>query len=140
MSWDAVILRIRGPFRPIADVEEGDFLPLGTNESVAKGIRQAFPAARWHGKTHALCSLDDYTSIEFDLKYVEETKSLHIRVTGSSDPIPSLLSFASAHGWLVLDCQNSDFIDPADPSREGWEGYRWLVEQIPDDEPDGNPD
>ena len=51
MSWDAVIVRIRGPFRPIAEVEADDYLPLGTLDAVATAVRSAFPDAEWHGPT-----------------------------------------------------------------------------------------
>ena len=47
MSWDAVIVRIRGPFRPIAEVDADDYLPLGTLDSVASAVRSAFPDAEW---------------------------------------------------------------------------------------------
>jgi hypothetical protein len=53
-----------------------------------------------------------------------------VSVSGSRDPIPPLLALANANGWVVLDIQNSEFIDPANPSREGWLGYRSLVDGI----------
>ena len=43
MSWDAVILRIRGPFRPAREVAELDYLPLGSFKAVAAAIQSAFP-------------------------------------------------------------------------------------------------
>jgi hypothetical protein len=71
MSWDALILRIRGPFRPAEDVAESEYLPLGSLDSVAAAIRSAFPCAEWNGPTHAHGSLDEYTGIMFDLHEAE---------------------------------------------------------------------
>src|SRR5690606_16527957 len=39
MSWDAVILKIRGDARPIEDVGNDDYLPLGSLQSVAAKVR-----------------------------------------------------------------------------------------------------
>jgi hypothetical protein len=130
MSWDAVILRIRGPLRPAEEVTESEYLPLGSLESVAAAIRSAFPSAEWDSATYAHCSLDKYTAMIFDLQGVEGANCVLVSVSGSRDPIPSLLGLASANNWVILDVQNADFIDPANPSREGWLGYRSLVQGI----------
>jgi hypothetical protein len=53
-----------------------------------------------------------------------------VSVSGSRDPIPSLLELVNANNWVLLDIQNGDFIDPANPSREGWLGYRSLAQGI----------
>jgi hypothetical protein len=130
MSWDAVILRIRGPLRPARQVLQADYLPLGAAEAVAAALRVAFPSARWSNPTYAYDSLDKYTGITFEFDGVEKHHSIGVRVSGSCDPIPRLLAMAEVNGWVVLDMQNGDFIDPAKPSREGWHGYRSLVEGI----------
>ena len=130
MSWDAVILRIRGPIRPAEEVAESEYLPLGSLESVAAAIRAAFPSAEWDDPLHAHCRLDEYTAIIFDLGGVDRSKSVHVSVSGSRDPLPSLLGLVNANNWVILDVQNSDFIDPTNPSRAGWLGYRSLVQGI----------
>jgi hypothetical protein len=130
MSWDAVILRIRGPLRPAAEVAESEYLPLGSLESVAAAIQSAFQSAEWDDPMRAYCSLDEFTAILFDLQGVEDSNCVLVSVSGSHDPIPSLLELANANNWVILDVQNSDFINPANPSREGWLGYRSLVEGI----------
>jgi hypothetical protein len=130
MSWDAVILRIRGPLRPAREVAESEYLPLGSFKSVAAAIRSAFPSVEWESPTRAHGTLDKYTGITFDLHEVEGYYFVHVSVRGSADPIPSLLGLANANGWVVLDVQSSEFIDPANPSREGLRGYRSLVENI----------
>jgi hypothetical protein len=130
MSWDAVILRVRGPLRPAEEVPESEYLPLGSPESVKAAIRSAFPTANWDGPTHAYGSLDEYTGIMFDFHEVEGYSFVLVSVSGSHDLIPSLLALANANNWVILDIQNGDFIDPANPSREGWLGYRSLVHGI----------
>jgi hypothetical protein len=130
MSWDAVILRIRGPLRPAREVKESEYLPLGSFESVAAAIRSAFPQVAWENPRYAIGALDKYTGITFDLLEVKAHNFVLVSVRGSADPIPALLGLANANGWVVLDVQNSEFIDPANPSSEGWSGYRSLVEGI----------
>ena len=53
MSWDAVILKVQGQFRPIEEVADEDYLPLGGIEAVAERIRAAFPNAEWSSATWA---------------------------------------------------------------------------------------
>jgi hypothetical protein len=130
MSWDAVILRIRGPIRPVKEVAESEYLPLGSLESVAAAIQSAFPSAEWDDPTHAHGSLDEYTGIIFDLGECKGYNWVHVSVSGSRDPIPSLLTLANANNWVILDIQSGDFIDPANPSHRGWIGYRSLVQGI----------
>ena len=103
---------------------------MGTPESVVAAIRSAFPSVACEGPTHAHGSLDEYTGITFELHEVEGYSFVGVSVSGSHDPIPSLLALANANNWVIMDIQNADFIDPEIPSREGWLGYRSLVEGI----------
>jgi hypothetical protein len=130
MSWDAIILRIDGPLRPAAQVAESEYRPLGRPAAVAAAVRAAFPAAEWESPTHARGCLDDYTAISFDLQEVAGYSFVSVSVSGSADPIPSLLGLVRANGWVLLDVQTSEFIDPANPARDGWLGYRSLVDRI----------
>jgi hypothetical protein len=125
MSWDVVILKIRGEFRPIEEVEEGDFLPLGELEAVQGAVRSAFPAAEWSNPTWAVYLGPDF-EFEIDLNNVESSNSVHLFVHGTGDPIPSLLGLTEANGWLMLDCSTGEFLDPKNPSYEGWEGFKDL--------------
>ena len=94
MSWDAVVLRIRGPFRSAKEVAATDYPPLGTLEFVAAAVRSAFPSATWHDLAHARFSLDRYTAVMIELQFVETSNAIYLSVSGSGDPIPALLSFA----------------------------------------------
>jgi hypothetical protein len=127
MSWDAVILRIRGSIRPAQEVAESEYLALDSLKTVALEIRSAFPSAKFDTPTHAVGTLDPSTGIVFDYHEVPGYSFVHVSVSGSYDPIPSLLAMAQRNNWIILDIQNGDFIDPVNPSRDGWLGYRSLV-------------
>ena len=131
MSWDAVILRIRGPFRPAEGVVADDYLQLGTTAVVAAAVRATFPDARWDDATYAHRVLDEYTAMTIDLDSVESTHSIHVRVSGPGNPVPDLLSLANPNGWVVLDCSSAQFIDPAGVASEGFEGYRSHWKRLP---------
>ena len=133
MSWDAVLLRIRGPIRPVEDLADEDYQPLGDPESVATAIRAAFPSARWESPTDACYVLDEYTAVRIELKHIVSSNSLHVTVSGPGDPIPALLALTNANGWVILDCQTTEFINPANPSYEGWSGYNSLRRKALDD-------
>jgi len=126
MSWDAVIVRIRGPIRPITDVAADDYLPLGTLSSVAAAVRAAFPDAEWDSSSHAHRELDEYTGMIVELGQVEASNSVHVSVSGPGNPVPDLLSLANANGWVVIDCSSSEFIDPDIPESQGFAGYKAM--------------
>ncbi len=115
MSREVVIVRIRGQFRPIEEVEEEDFLPLGSLKDVSAAVRAAFPLAEWSNPTWAVYLHGDF-QIEFSLDDVEFGMILHVH--GPGNPIPSLLKLTEANGWLAIDCSSGKFIDPAKPSSE----------------------
>ena len=115
MSWDVVIVRIRGKFRPIEEVEEEDYLPLGDLKTVRAAVRSAFPRAEWSNPTWAVYGHGDF-QIEFSLDGVESDNAIVLHVHGPGDPIPSVLKLTEANGWLAIDCSSGEFIDPANPS------------------------
>jgi hypothetical protein len=128
MSWDVAIVRIRGKFRPIEEVEEEDYLPLGDLKAVRAAVRSAFPSAKWSNPAWAVYLGPDF-EIEFPLDDVEYGIPLHVHGTG--DPIPSILKLTEANGWLAIDCSTGEFINPKNPSYEGWEGFKSLVARDP---------
>ncbi len=87
MSWDVALVRIRGDFRPIAEVEEDDYISLGTPAAVRTAIRAAFPKAEWSGADWAVYCGKDF-EIEFDLEGVKSANTvlLHVHGTGISGP------------------------------------------------------
>jgi hypothetical protein len=135
MSWDAVILKVQGPFRPIEEVADEDYLPLGSIEAVAERIRASFPNAEWSSATWATWGLDGDTGVTIDLEGVESSNSILVSVSGSGNPVPHLLALARTNDWVVLDCSTTEFINPDEGSSEGWEGYQSLMSELPEPTP-----
>jgi hypothetical protein len=129
MSWDVAIVRVGGEFRSIEDVQQEDYLPLGDLKSVHAAVRAAFPSAEWDTPTWAVYVATNF-EIEFALDGVESGNTIILHVHGTGDPIPSLLKLTEANGWLAIDTSTGEFIDPKEPSYEGWEGYKGLVRNI----------
>jgi hypothetical protein len=132
MSWDAVILKIQGPFRPIEEVADEDYLPLGSVESVAERIRAAFPGAEWSSPTWATWGLDGNTGVTIDLEGVDSSNSILVSVSGSGNPVPHLLALARTNDWVVLDCSTTEFINADEGSSEGWEGFQSVMSELPE--------
>ena len=129
MSWDVAIVRVRGTFRPIEEVQQEDYLPLGDLKRVRAAVRAAFPSANWDTPTWAVYVGPDF-EIEFALDGVESANTMILLVHGTGDPIPSLLKLTEANGWLAIDTSTGEFINPKKPSYEGWEGFKDLVRTI----------
>jgi hypothetical protein len=111
MSWDVAIVRIRGKLRPIKEVEEEDYLPLGEPKKVRAALSTAFPSAEWSNPISATYVGPDF-EIEIDFDGVESGDTIVLHVHGSGDPIPSILKLTEANGWLAVDCSSGEFIDP----------------------------
>jgi hypothetical protein len=126
MSWDVAIVRIRGKFRPIEEVEEEDYRPLGKLKDVRAAVRAAFPSAEWSNPKWAVYESPDF-EIEIDLEGVESGNTIILHVHGKGDPIPSILKLTEANGWLAIDCSSGEFLDPKNPSYESWQGFKRLV-------------
>ena len=126
-SWDAVLLlRIQGKFRPVGEVDEADYLPLGKPKDVLAAIRARFPASKRNGPTRLLY-LDGDLSIEFIPTGGDRVDGVLLEVRGEGDPITPLADLAKRNRWVLLDASTLEFIDPAAPSVEGYEGYRGLI-------------
>jgi hypothetical protein len=126
MSWDAVLLRIKGKWRPVEEVGDDEYLPLGKRKDVLSAIMEAFPTAAWETPTQ-LFYRDGDLSIEFVPQGRNPIESMIVEVRGEGDPIPPLVQLATSNGWVLLDTSTSEFIDPGEPSDEGYAGYRKLV-------------
>jgi hypothetical protein len=105
-SWSAVIVKLSGTPSPLARVEPGDCLPLGTPKSVRAFIRAAFPSAEWIGSTYAVYFGSGFViEIWIHRKHSEPVRLVQVRSThdSASDPKPLLLKLTEANGWLALD-------------------------------------
>ena len=126
MSWDAVLLRIKGPLRAIEEVEDEDYLPLGKRKDVITAISTTFPASKRQTPTQLLYR-DGDLSISFALQGRDPVDSVLLEVRGEGDPITPLMELATRNAWVVLDASTSEFLDPNGPSADGYGGYRRLV-------------
>jgi len=115
MSRDVAIVRIRGKFRPVEEVEEEDYLPLGNVKKVTAAVKAAFPSAKWSNPKWAVYLGPDF-EIEFDLDGVKSGNTMVLHVHGNGDAAPAVLQLTQANGWLAIDCSRGEFIDPDDPS------------------------
>jgi len=50
--------------------------------------------------------------------------ALMVHVRGGGDAIAALLRLAVPNRWSLFDCSTGEFLDPHEPSREGWEGFQ----------------
>jgi hypothetical protein len=114
MSWDVALVKIRGDFRPIGQVDRGDYIPLDDIATVRKAISSALPSAKWSNLTWAVYQGPGF-EIEFSLDGVESANTVILHIHGSGDPVPSLLRLTQANGWLAVDCSSGEFINP-----NGW--------------------
>ena len=131
MSWDPVIVRIKGTFRPVTETVDEDYELLGSAEFVRDAINAAFPSTEWSNPTWAVYSGRDF-QIEFSVQPKNDVPGgpipwLLLHVHGRGDVISALLKLCNRHGWLVVDTSAGAFIDPMNPSYESWQGFQDLV-------------
>jgi hypothetical protein len=108
MSWDVAIVKTRGCFRPIEEVDDADYGPLGSRASVVRAIRAAFPAAEWSDdETHAVFGGGDF-SIEFDLQSLEEANTVVLNVHGTAEGLGAV--------YRVHYAAHPVYLEPGDPN------------------------
>ncbi len=124
MSWDVVVLNYNGA--PPTDWDDADDPEtLGSAAEVRERISQHLDGVDWSDPTFGVYVGSGFT-IEFPIRDQDPVDSLMLYVRGKGDAITALLQFAEPNGWSLLDASNSEFIDPENPSQEGWEGFQRL--------------
>jgi hypothetical protein len=131
MSWDVMVLNYHGA--PPKDItlssdEDGPDV-LGPAESVRQAITNALPGVDWSDPTWGVYMGDGFT-FEFNTGKDDSITAIMVHVRGGGNPIPVLLQFAVPNQWSLFDCSTSEFIDPNDPSQEGWVGFQAFRDQI----------
>ena len=119
MSWDVLVLNCGG--NP-AD-EAGEERPLGPAARVRMSISAHLPGVDWSDPAWGVYDGDGF-SIEFNTGKRSPIASIMLHVRGGGDAIPAMLAFANPNGWSLFDCSTSEFLDPENPSPEGWEGFQ----------------
>jgi hypothetical protein len=135
MSWDVVAFNYDGS--PPADTEEmGEFpdpQPLGDAATVRDAVSRHLQGVDWSDETCGSYDGEGF-SIEFRILGDEDpVTALMLHVYGGGDAIAALLQFGAPNKWSFLDCSTNAFIDPADPSQEGWEGFQEYRDKMVDD-------
>ena len=122
MSWDVLVLNLGGK-PPPGDAADADPVgPLGTAAQVRRRIAKHLPGVDW-SDSGGVYEGDGFT-IEFDVGDDDPIDQLMLQVRGGGDAIAALLRFVNPNGWALLDCATSEFLDPENPSAEGWEGFQ----------------
>jgi len=131
MSWDVLILNFHGAppndFQSMRDDQVPD--PLGPADAVRDSIAKALPDFEWQGTGWAHYRGDGF-SIEFNFSDEDPIRSMMLHVRGSGDAVAAIMRFANPNNWSVLDLSTGSFMDPEDPSTEGWEGFQAFREKM----------
>ena len=125
MSWDVIAFNFDGasPLK-IDDLDETTLRPMGSTQNVRERISTCLDGVDWSDPTWGIFEGDGF-SFEFNVGEDKvETKDFMIHVRGRGDAVCSLLKFAVPNKWSLLDCSTSEFIDPTNPSNEGWEKFQ----------------
>ena len=120
MSWDVMVFNYGGqPPEDMADPTD----PLGPAAKVRKSIAAHLRGLDWSDKTWGVYEGDGF-SIEFNTGEDDPIDSIMLHVRGGGDAISAMLAFANPLGWTLFDCSSGEYIDPENPSAEGWEGFQ----------------
>lgn len=124
MSWDVIAFDYQGSPPSLQNWKEDlRSLPLGSPGEVRTKIDAHLPGVDWSDPAWGVYWGEGF-SFEFNLGRDESIDSVMVHVRGSGDAIGALLKFATPNGWSLLDCSMTEWIDPADPSSAGWEGFQ----------------
>lgn len=124
MSWDVLVLNYEGAPPPSDQMDDAPPpKPLGPAARVRKGINAYLPGVSWSANAGGVYEGEGYT-IEFGFSKGEPIDSIMLHVRGEGDAIAAMLRFAEPNGWSLYDCSTDEYLDPANPSSEGWEGFQ----------------
>ena len=130
MSWDVMVFDLAGAAP--SEIDFGaDFKPqsMGSADEVRLKISEHLRAVDWSDPTWGIYEGDGF-SFEFNMGKEAETNSFMVHVRGGGDAVKSLLSFTAPNGWSLFDCTTGEFIDPTNPSDEGWKAFQGYRDKI----------
>jgi hypothetical protein len=130
MSWDVVIVDSceKAAACPVTDLDDSDFKALGAADEVRQKISSNLPGVDW-SDPRGIFEGDGF-SIEFNVGEDDPIQSIMLHVRGGGDAIAAIMSFVGPLGWSALDCSTGEFLDPNNPSQEGWEGFQAYRDKI----------
>ncbi len=123
MSWDVMVLNYGGRLSPAELLNAEPVGPLGPTAQVRRRIAKHLPGVNWSEPAWGVYEGDGFT-IEFNAGEDDPIDSMMLHVRGGGDAIAALIRFAKRNGWSLFDCSTSEFLDPENPSSEGWEGFQ----------------
>lgn len=130
MSWDVMIFNFGGkPPRPMEQLEESDFVPLGPALEVRNRISSILSGVNWSNPKWGTYDGDGF-SIEFNVGKVDPIEHMMLHVRGGGDAIAAIARFAEPAGWSALDCSTGEFLDLRNPSQAGWEGFQAFRDRV----------
>ena len=129
MSWDVVVINYGGK-PPLPDEMAGAPPPgpLGPAAQVRGSIAAYLPGVDWSDPTWGIYEGNGF-SLEFNTGKDDAIDSIMVHVRGRGDAISAMLAFANPLGWSLLDCSTGEFLDPENPSSEGWAGFQAFRDQ-----------
>lgn len=104
---------------------------MGTSNEVRSKIDAHLSGIDWSDPTWGIYDGNGF-SFEFSMREEEEKDGFMVHVRGGGDAIGALIQFAEPNKWSLLDCSTGEFIDPDDPSPEGWEGFQAFRDKVID--------
>ena len=125
MSWDVLVCNYYGSppkdMENLPDDHKPD--PLGSASTVRMSISQNLPGVDWSDPTWGIYDGDEF-SIEFNTGEEDPINSIMLHVRGGGDAIAAMLQFANPNKWSLLDFSTGQFLDPENPSQQGWEDFQ----------------
>ncbi len=125
MSWDLMVCNYNGSPPNNFEDPSNDPKPdsLGSADNVRRSISQNLPGVDWSDPTWGTYDGDEF-SIEFNTGDEDPIDSIMLHVRGSGDPITAILQFANPNKWTLKDLTTGEYLDPENPSPEGWKNFQ----------------
>ena len=131
MSWDVMLFNFGGT--PPANFEElaGDYpsKPLGSAAGIRDAISKQLPDVDWSDPAWGIYDGDGF-SIEFNTGNRDPVDSVMLHVRGGGNAVAAMMQFAEPNQWTLFDCSTGEFLDPENPSPEGWEGFQAFRDKV----------
>ena len=125
MSWDVMVCNYNGtPPNNIENLpDDHKPPPLGMTGTVRNSISRYLPDVDWSDPTWGIYDGDEF-SIEINTGDEDLIDSIILHVRGDGNAIDAMLQFANPNKWSLLDLSTGKYLDPKNPSQEGWENYK----------------
>ena len=135
MSWDVYVMDYGGNPPEVLDADTPEPAVMGTAADVRSMIDAHFKGVDWSDPSWGIFDGDGF-SFEFNMRDEDEKQGFMVHVRGGGDAISGLLAFSVPNRWSVLDISTGAFIDPNDPSNEGWKKFQAYRDQVIGSQPD----